>query len=91
MVHYLQTFFKACIDRRHVCAYSGFMRPSDKQIKYALYLLGKCGYSTRFMNAQFKELGATMRQRSGSVDAWLFGMSSAEISDLIGQLKDRAA
>lgn len=40
--------------------------PSEKQVRYALHLLDKAGYSTRFMDARFKNLGATMRQRSGS-------------------------
>ncbi len=65
--------------------------PSTKQINYALHLLDKAGYSTRFMNAQFKALGATMRERSGSVEGWLNGMNSAEISKLIDQLKREAA
>lgn len=60
---------------------------TDKQITYALSLLTKAGYSTRFMNAQFKDFGATMRERSGKVEDWLRKMNKATISDLIDQLK----
>lgn len=67
------------------------MAATTKQVNYALVLLGKCGYSTRFMNAQFKELGASMRERSGSVSAWLAGMNISEISKLIDTLKAKAA
>ncbi len=63
------------------------MKPTEKQIAYALHLLDKAGYSTRFMNASFKELGASMRERSGSVSDWLAGMTRVEISKLIDRLK----
>ena len=42
-----------------------------KQVRYALHLLEENGYSTRYMDARFKNLGATMRERSGSVEGWL--------------------
>ena len=61
---------------------------TDKQIKYALSLLGKNGYSTKYMDKSFKELGASMKERSGSVEAWLKNMSTIECSALIDQLKD---
>ena len=60
---------------------------TDKQVRYAMYLLDKAGYSTRYMNSSFKKLGATMRQRSGSVADWLSGMTRREISSLIDDLK----
>ena len=60
---------------------------TDKQIAYALSLLGKAGYSTRYMDASFSKLGAKMRQRSGTVRDWLAGMERHEISDLIDRLK----
>ena len=60
---------------------------TGKQVSYALILLGKAGYSTRYMNASFKALGASMRQRSGSVEGWLSGMNKAEISALIETLR----
>jgi hypothetical protein len=66
---------------------------TDKQVRYALHLLGQKGYSTRFMDARFKQLGATMRQRSGTVENWLRKMNVVEIGDLIDELRllpDRA-
>lgn len=61
---------------------------TPKQIAYALHLLDEAGYDTRYMNASFAGLGATMRQRSGSVEHWLTNMSRAEISKLIDRLKE---
>ena len=63
------------------------MRATQKQINYALRLLGKAGYSTKYMNASFKLLGATMRERSGRVEDWLGGKNVAELSALIDRLK----
>ena len=58
-----------------------------KQVRYALHLLDENGYSTRWMDSRFKSLGATMRERSGSVESWLRSRNVAEISRIIGQLK----
>jgi hypothetical protein len=44
---------------------------TGQQIRYALYLLGKKGYSTRDMDATFKSLGATREECHGSVERWL--------------------
>lgn len=66
------------------------MNATDKQVNYALSLLRKAGYSDRFMNAEFKALGATMRERSGRVEDWLSGMSRARISELINDLMREA-
>lgn len=60
---------------------------TDRQINYLMHLLAKRGYSTRFMNSSFKALGATMRQRSGTVRGWLESLTTAEASALIDQLK----
>lgn len=60
---------------------------TKKQVNYALDLLAEAGYGTRYMNASFKALGASMRQRSGTVQAWLEGLSVSEISRLIDHLK----
>lgn len=60
---------------------------TKKQVNYAMYLLDEAGYGTRYMNASFKTLGASMRQRSGTVQAWLESMSVSEISRLIDRLK----
>lgn len=64
---------------------------TQKQVNYALMLLSKAGYSTKFMDAKFKELGATMRQRSGRVQYWLEGMNITEMSKLIDTLKEKVA
>ena len=61
---------------------------TPKQVSYALHLLDKAGYDTRYMNSSFKALGATMSQRSGSVEHWLESMNRVEISRLIDRLKE---
>jgi hypothetical protein len=60
---------------------------TPKQVAYALYLLDEAGYDTRYMNSSFAALGATMRERSGSVENWLESMNRVEISRLIDRLK----
>lgn len=60
---------------------------SAKQVAFALRLLGERGYSTRYMDSAFKRLGASMRERSGTVESWLQAKSSAEVSALIDQLQ----
>jgi hypothetical protein len=67
------------------------MKATEKQVSYALALLEQAGYSTRYMNASFKDLGASMRQRSGTVTDWLAAMNRAEISRLIDTLKAKAS
>ena len=62
---------------------------TTKQVDYAMKLLAKNGYSTRYMNSRFSELGAPMRQRSGTVESWLSKMSSGQISSLITKLQKR--
>jgi len=59
---------------------------TEKQINYLLYLLEKRGYDVRFMNAQYKHLGATMRERHGTVRDWLASLSTLEASKLIERL-----
>ena len=63
------------------------MKATSKQINFALHLLGENGYPTTYMNSRFSQLGATMRQRSGTVENWLRGMQVGEISALITKLK----
>ena len=63
------------------------MKATPKQVAYAMSLLGKAGYSTRYMDSSFKALGATMRQCSGTVKSWLSKMSSQQISSLITELQ----
>lgn len=60
---------------------------TDKQIRYALYLLNSRGFSTNWMNAEFKALGATMRERNGKVEAWLKSIGFGRVSNLIDTLK----
>ena len=62
-------------------------KATQKQVRYALFLLSKKGYSTRFMDKRFKTLGATMRERSGRVEDWLSGLNIARISGVIDTLK----
>jgi len=64
------------------------MKATAKQCRYALILLGKAGFSTSWMNAQYKEF-ATMRERSGRVEDWLRSMNVARISELIDVLRRR--
>lgn len=59
------------------------MKATEKQVRYLLHLLAKSGYSTTWMNARFKSLGASMRERSGRVDEWLRSLSIAQASALI--------
>jgi hypothetical protein len=59
-----------------------------RQIGYAVMLLHQAGYSNERMDsAAFVELGTTMGERSGTVEDWLKGMSSAKVSRLIQRLK----
>lgn len=60
---------------------------TEKQINYALFLLDRAGYNTRYMDSRFKRLGATMRERSGRVRDWLADMERVRISNLIDTLK----
>lgn len=59
---------------------------TTKQVNYLLLLLSRNGYSTRFMNSQFKRLGARMRERRGTVTAWLCSLDIGRASALIDQL-----
>lgn len=63
------------------------MKATAKQISYLMHLLSKAGYSTRYMDASFKRLGASMQERSGSVESWLASRTVSEASKLIDQLK----
>ena len=63
---------------------------SEKQINYALMLMSRAGYGVTFMRAEHKALGATMRERSGTVESWLRGKNTAEMSILIERLKEKS-
>lgn len=67
------------------------MPATEKQINYALFLLDKTGYGTRWMNARFKDLGATMRERSGRVEDWVRSRTVSELSVVIEKLKAQEA
>jgi hypothetical protein len=60
---------------------------TDKQVTYAMSLMRKAGYGTRFMSSEHKKLGASMRERSGTVENWIKAMPVATASALIEQLK----
>lgn len=62
-------------------------KATDKQVNYALKLLKQKGFSTTWMNKDFKRLGASMRDRSGLVEDWLKNMSRTDISSVIDTLK----
>lgn len=70
---------------KHIRGYQ--MNATEKQVSYALFLLNRKGYSTRHMDSRFKDLGASMRERSGKVSDWLAGMNRQEISNLIQKLQ----
>jgi hypothetical protein len=61
---------------------------TEKQVRYALILLGKAGYSTRFMDSKFKPW-TTMKERSGTVQGWLASMDAGRISGIIDELKSK--
>lgn len=60
---------------------------TEKQVRYVMFLLAQRGYSTNWMGAEFKKLGATMRERSGKVESWVRSLDPARVSNLIDTLK----
>lgn len=60
---------------------------TEKQVRYAMHLLERGGYNTRFMDRRFADLGATMRERSGDVESWVRSLDYGRLSRLIDQLK----
>ncbi len=60
---------------------------TQKQIDYALALMDRKGYDTRWMTAKHRNLGATCRERSGKVSDWLAGLTKAEVSNIISKLQ----
>ena len=63
---------------------------TDKQVSYVLSLMSQAGYGTQWMGSEHKRLGASMRERSGTVEGWLRGKPTAEVSRLIDTLKAEA-
>lgn len=66
------------------------IRATPKQVAYALRLMGLAGFSTTWMRAEHKRLGASMRERSGRVEDWLASRTRSEISRLIDKLEELA-
>ena len=64
------------------------MSATEKQVNYALYLLAEAGFDGKFMSAKFAQLGASMKERSGTVRIWVENMERHEISELITRLLD---
>ncbi len=60
---------------------------TDKQVSYLLSILSRNGYDTRFMNSTYKELGARMNERQGSVIDWLKSLDNGRVDELIRKLK----
>lgn len=60
---------------------------TEKQVRYALHLLTQAGYRTTWMSSDYRALGATMRERSGSVESWLRSLDITRMSSLIDALK----
>lgn len=61
--------------------------PTERQARYIFALLTKAGYSTKWMNSSFKNLGASMRERSGKVEDWVNQLNPGEASKVIDRLK----
>ena len=59
---------------------------TEKQVNYVMMLLGQKGYSTKGMNASFKEFGATLRERQGRVEDWVRSLDVGRASRLIDRL-----
>lgn len=59
------------------------MKSTEKQVRYAMALLAKNGFSTKFMNASFKQFGATMKERSVKVEDWLYEGNASRVIDAL--------
>ena len=66
-------------------------KASDKQVRYLLQLLEEAGYGIQYMEARYNNLGASMRERSGSVEGWLKARSVGQASRLIDKLKEETS
>ena len=63
-------------------------RADPHQIQRALILLGKAGYNTGFIDANFKRLGATASESDWTVQKWLIEKRSFEVEMLIERLQN---
>lgn len=61
-------------------------KASEKQIGFALGMLGANGFSTEIMTAKYAQLGAVPQGYRGEVTHWLRSMTSVEIGALIDVL-----
>jgi len=59
-----------------------------KQVNLVLARLHEAGYSTDYMDSTFKALGATMRERSGSVEGWVKKMNNGQVQALLEKLEE---
>ena len=59
---------------------------TPKQVNYVMMLLGRKGFSTKWMNASFADLGASMKERQGKVEDWVRSMDVGRASQLIDRL-----
>lgn len=59
---------------------------TEKQVNYLLSLAAKAGLSTRYMDAGWKRF-ATMRERQGTVRAFLESLDRRRASEMIDALK----
>lgn len=60
---------------------------SVKQRNYILYLLGRAGFDTRYVNSKYKALGLTMRERQGTVSDWLDNLPEHQVPATIRRLQ----
>lgn len=60
---------------------------TPKQIGFALGLIRRAGYSTGWLVADHRVIGAP-RGMTGTVEDWLSTMTVSEISNLIDDLKE---
>lgn len=63
-------------------------KATAKQIERAILLLGKAKYDTKFIDSNFKRLGATMPDRDCTVESWLAAKTEFEIEMLIERLRN---
>ncbi len=54
-----------------------------------MYLLHQKGFRTDWMDQSFKTLGATARERHGSVESWVRSLDDGSLRILIADLKER--
>ncbi|MGD0472013.1 MAG: hypothetical protein ABSB70_02230 [Candidatus Velthaea sp.] len=63
-------------------------KATPKQIGRAILLLGKANYNTKYIDSNFKRLGATMSDRDCAVESWLAAKTGSEIEMLLERLQN---